>query len=321
MAPPLMTVLLVAQVAIPLALLAWLAFARRHSRVAWGLEAVLVGTYLIALSAAGLWLVLPWALLWVYTALFALALARSSRRLSQLDAWPEARRGWFGLAVRGALAAATCGLAVHALSGWRAPSGPAIELAFPLASGTYYVANGGSKELLNAHLMTLTGERFRPYRGESYGVDLVKLNPWGTRANGPAPRVPEAYAIFGDPIVAPCAGTVITAVDGIPDMPPGQADRKHMAGNHVIVQCGDAWIVLGHMHRGSVCVRGGDHVSVGQRLGNVGNSENTDEPHLHIHAQRPGTPSVPLGGDPVPILFDGRYLARNALIATHGGRP
>ena len=32
--------------------------------------------------------------------------------------------------------------------------------------------------LVNAHLMTLTGERYRPYRGQSHGVDLVKLSRW-----------------------------------------------------------------------------------------------------------------------------------------------
>ncbi len=35
------------------------------------------------------------------------------------------------------------------------------------------------------------------------------------------------------------------------------------------------------------------------------------EPHLHIHAQRPGSTIAPLSGEPVPTRFGGRYLVRN----------
>jgi hypothetical protein len=43
----------------------------------------------------------------------------------------------------------------------------------------------------------------------------------------------------------------------------------------------------------------------------VGNSGNSDEPHLHIHAQRPGVLWDPFKGDPLPMRFEGRFLVRN----------
>jgi hypothetical protein len=46
-------------------------------------------------------------------------------------------------------------------------------------------------------------------------------------------------------------------------------------------------------------------------VGQVGNSGNSHEPHLHVHAQRPAQRGALLSGDPLPIHFDGRYLARN----------
>jgi murein DD-endopeptidase MepM/ murein hydrolase activator NlpD len=49
-------------------------------------------------------------------------------------------------------------------------------------------------------------------------------------------------------------------------------------------------------------------------LGYVGNSGNTDEPHLHIHVQRPGPPSAPLSGEPRSVTFDGRFLVRNMVV-------
>ncbi|MEZ7171746.1 M23 family metallopeptidase [Sporosarcina sp. OR05] len=67
---------------------------------------------------------------------------------------------------------------------------------------------------------------------------------------------------------------------------------------------------MAHMKEGSVAVAKGDTVTTGQLLGKVGNSGNTSEPHLHIHAE--------LDGKGVPLTFDGRFLVRNQLVKTGG---
>ncbi len=126
-----------------------------------------------------------------------------------------------------------------------------------------------------------------------------------------SPDDPTGFAIFEDTLLAPCSGEVVLAADGYPDrLAPGTFPAT-LAGNHVILACGGTWVVLGHLRMGSVRVRKGDEVSVGDRLALVGNSGSSDEPHLHIHAQTPGTRTSPLGGDPIPITFDGRHLVRN----------
>ena len=51
-------------------------------------------------------------------------------------------------------------------------------------------------------------------------------------------------------------------------------------------------------------------VAVGDWLGSVGNSGNTGEPHLHVHAQTPGSTDAPMGSDPIPILFNGSFPVR-----------
>ena len=79
-------------------------------------------------------------------------------------------------------------------------------------------------------------------------MDVVRLNAWGFRARGLRPRDPTRYAIFGDPVRAPCSGRVVQALDGLPDLPPPQKDREHMAGNHVLLACGDVEVLLGHFH-------------------------------------------------------------------------
>ena len=52
--------------------------------------------------------------------------------------------------------------------------------------------------------------------------------------------------------------------------------------------------------------------AAGAVIGLVGNSGNSHEPHLHVHAQRPAAAGEePFSGDPLPMRFDGRYLVRN----------
>jgi hypothetical protein len=306
---------LILQIAVPLLLLLWLALGRHHGRIGWALTAVLVGAYLLTAAVAGIWLAFPWLVTPVILLLFALAGARSVRGAFAGARSPASAREWLLVATRGALALAAVALAGLALSGRRVPDAAVVDLTFPLRDGTFYVVNGGSVELINAHLATLHAEGpAREYRGQSYAVDIVAMNDRGARARGFAPRDPGAYAIFGAPIVAPCDGIVVASLDGLADLEPPRIDRMHMAGNHVVVDCDGAWIVLGHMRLGSVRVRPGDAVRVGERLGAVGNTGNTGEPHLHIHAQRPGTPSAPLGGEPLVMRFEGHYLARNAVV-------
>ena len=175
------------------------------------------------------------------------------------------------------------------------------------------VVNGGSNIKVNQHLMTLdtTIARFQAFRGQSYGVDIVKLDGWGLRANGLVPPEPNKYNIYGVSVYAPYSGQVIAAVDGLQDMPVPQTDRQHMAGNHVLLRCKDADVLLGHFKPGSLKVRMDDAIAIGQAVGAVGNSGNTSEPHLHIHAQQRGTVTEPFSGNPLPMRFDGRFLVRN----------
>jgi len=74
------------------------------------------------------------------------------------------------------------------------------------------------------------------------------------------------------------------------------------------------YVVLAHLRRGSVRVHSGQRVRAGQLLGRVGNSGNSSEPHLHVHAQ--DTPDLSAGtGLPIvfgPLSVDGAPVERAA---------
>jgi len=178
-----------------------------------------------------------------------------------------------------------------------------VELSFPLRNGTYYVIQGGNSKVTNI---------FHGLYKTINALDIVKLNRFGNRANGLLPKTLASYAVFGERIHSPCEGKVINAVDGLPDLAPHQVDIVNASGNHVVIGCKGVKVLLAHMMNGSVSVKRGAILKEGQPVGRVGNSGNTFEPHLHIHAAR--TPDESLRGPSVPILFDGRFLSLNSLV-------
>jgi len=105
---------------------------------------------------------------------------------------------------------------------------------------------------------------------------------------------------------------VLESVDGFPDLAPHSVDTGNPKGNHVVIECKGVKVLLGHMKNGSVLARQGTAVKEGQAVGRVGNSGNTFEPHLHIHAAR--SPDASLRGPSVPILFNGRFLSLNSMV-------
>ena len=194
-------------------------------------------------------------------------------------------------------------LNIIALNGYLYP-GEAVELTYPLRDGVYYVGGGGTSRWINGH------QAFPP---QNYALDIVRLNVFGNRAIIGDQADLQRYAIFGNPIYSPCSGTVVHAVYDQPDQLPPNTDVVNLAGNYVLIACYDVEILLAHMKQGSIVVTKGDMVEEGEILGAVGNSGNTSQPHLHIHAERGGISGKILDGEGVPIIFGNRFLARNSL--------
>lgn len=152
------------------------------------------------------------------------------------------------------------------------------------------------------------------WRGNAWAVDVVAVEVLGLRATGIVPADSVRYLSFGRPVATPCGGTVVVSVDDQADLALPKSDVRNRAGNHIILECHGAHVVMAHLRRGFLLVTSGESVQEGQLLAHEGNAVATDEPHLHIHAQRPGRPWAPMGGDPIPITFDGRFLLRGQRI-------
>lgn len=268
-------------------------WALRAARTTWFLEVAAAASIAAFAFLAGPWAFTSYYLRFAVPVLFLLAAAYSLRRPRG-----KAGRPALPISVLTLFAALDAGVGMSHVA-----PGESFNLPFPLAAGEYYVLQGGNSVVTNS---------FHASVGSALALDIVRLNAFGNRAKGIAPRALGDYEIFGDTVYSPCAGSVLAAQGSRPDHPPGESDAGQVNGNHVVLKCGDVEILLAHMRHGSVVVSAGQAVALGQAVGKVGDSGYSMEPHLHIGAKR--------DGKEVGLVFDNRQLSVNSTVVGIQGK-
>ncbi len=280
------------------------------SRLGWWAKALGLGSYVVLILIVGGWAYVNMYLRYVLAVGLVLALGSSFRATRELPFFPARNvRSRLILGIMAFLFSVFVVLTGFAIAGHFVGE-PPIDLAFPLRDGTYYVAHGGSSPLINYHNV---------HPSQRYALDIGKLKASGFRARGLFPKRLERYAIYGETLYAPCEGEVLEVVRDLPDLTPPERDGDNPAGNYVLVRCPGGDVYLAHMQSGSARVAPGDDVTRRTPIGRVGNSGNTTEPHLHVHAETDRPAGRFSGGRGVPIRFDGRFLVRNSLVVRRGG--
>ncbi len=279
----------------------WRLWQLHESTFAGWLVGIMEATLLIMLVlTVGRWDMAGYYVRYLLVAVFAASAIRAARRHRfdeqklphEISGRPQFWRTHRSTVVSLLLYALTLG---YVLEGRVSPQ-PSHELAFPLQGGRFIVGQGGGNFLLNHHA---------GHAAQQYAADIVALNGAGFRANGLLPKAVDHYAVYGAQVVSPCTGEVINLQDGLPDLAPPDADSDNAAGNHVVIDCKGLHVELAHLQTGSIVVSAADMLQAGDAIGRVGNSGNTTEPHLHIHAIDAST------GAGVPLVFDGVVPLRN----------
>ena len=184
---------------------------------------------------------------------------------------------------------------------------------------------------MTAHRMAMNPLDGNLWVAERFAIDYVQLSPDGTVYSGDRSR-PQSYPYFGTDVHAVADGPVVAVLDGLPEQIAGASPAglplEQYAGNHVVQDIsGDGtekrYALYAHLQTGSVAVAPGDRLSAGQVLGRLGNSGNTDAPHLHFHVM--STPD-PLRSNGLPFTFgrftlDGRLASMAALDPLLTGTP
>ena len=74
---------------------------------------------------------------------------------------------------------------------------------------------------------------------------------------------------------------------------------EYFLGNHVIIESSNGiFALMAHLKKGSIAVKEGQQVKEGDIIGQVGNSGNTIQPHLHFQLMKENDPS-----QSVPVPF------------------
>jgi hypothetical protein len=183
--------------------------------------------------------------------------------------------------------------------------GPATAVGVPVADGIWMMSEGCCRDDTHHRrgFAPVNGQALVPQR---FAIDFYLLDEEHRSWEGDPSEI-TSYFSYQQPIVAAAAGTVVRALDGVPNTtslpePPPIPPIEQTVGNHVIIEIAPGLYTLyGHMDPGSVRVEIGDRVEKGQELGLIGSSGNSTTPHLHFHLQ---TAETFFPSDGVPYVFD-----------------
>jgi hypothetical protein len=179
---------------------------------------------------------------------------------------------------------------------------------------------------LGAHRGALNALNGNLWGAERFAIDYVQLEPDGTMSAGDVTKN-ESYPYFGADIHAVADGPVVGVLDGLPEQVPTKTPTgltiDQYGGNHIVQDIGDGnYAFYAHLKTGSLKVKVGDQLSTGQVVAALGNTGNSDAPHLHFHVM--STPD-PLRSDGLPFVFssfrlDNRVASAGALDELLAGR-
>jgi hypothetical protein len=176
----------------------------------------------------------------------------------------------------------------------------------PPLRGDRWVDGDGCCKSIGPHRFTALPINGTERLPEHFAIDFVKLGEDGREFAGDDDTDLTSYYDYGADVLAVAAGKVVAVKDGLPDQVPGQLPPgitlEEAGGNYVVIHMHNGlYAFYAHMIPGSIVVEEGEVVRTGQLLGQLGNSGNSDGPHLHFHVMTNPSPLETVG---VPFVFD-----------------
>ena len=196
----------------------------------------------------------------------------------------------------------------------QAPADLALE--WPVGVGDWWIGLGPSNTSEHRRAVIRVGDDTVPHLAQRFAIDWVKMDARGEYARDHRGRRNTDWYGYGEPVLAVADARVVAVMDSIPDNTPGESSRAvamrvaTVLGNYVLLDLGRTsdtmhrYALYGHLKPGTLRVRAGDTVSVGQVLGSIGNSGNSDGPHLHFHVtEAVDAAAAPLRAEGVPFVL------------------
>ena len=178
-----------------------------------------------------------------------------------------------------------------------------LVVSLPFRSGDWYAHNGPGNHRA-AHwgsALVAEGSARIPQR---FAIDFIGVDSNGRAVRGDVQKSANADWIgFGHEIIAVADGVIYESRDGVTDNQPlvepprpTSPAAQETYGNYVIVAITSRTFVhYAHLQHNSVAVRTGQSVRRGDTIGRLGNSGNTNGPHLHFNITDRSRPKKPRG--------------------------
>lgn len=171
--------------------------------------------------------------------------------------------------------------------------------------GRWLAGNGLSND--TAHRRSIKASGGHAQIAQRFATDWVKMGDDGLIArNGDLSQNANYYG-YGAEALAVADGVVVEVKNGIAENVPQTKKRavpitlETITGNYVLLDLGNGRFALyAHLQPQSLKVKVGDKVKPGQVLGLIGNSGNSDLPHLHFHIVNAASP---LGAEGIPYVL------------------
>lgn len=180
---------------------------------------------------------------------------------------------------------------------------------------------------MTAHRMAVNPINGKLWVAERFAIDFVQLGADGRLFSGDKAKV-DSYPYFGADIHAVADGKVVAVVDGLPEQTPGAGPTgltlDQYGGNHIVQDIGDGnYAFYAHLRPQSLKVKAGDELKTGQVIASLGNTGNSDAPHLHFHLM---DGPDPLAANGLPFVIksfrlDNRLTSYDAVEPLLNGRP
>lgn len=186
---------------------------------------------------------------------------------------------------------------------------PAITIGAPLRGPGWVAANGlFSKD----HRRSFNAVDGREYLAQRFAIDWVQLGPDG-RFFRESSTANENFYGYGAEVIAVADGVISNLVTDQPENagsnPPTSrtVTLDSITGNSLVLDLGGGrYALYAHLKPGSLKVALGDKVKAGQVLAQLGNSGNSDAPHLHFQLMNANSP---LGAEGLPYQIRSFRLA------------
>ena len=187
-----------------------------------------------------------------------------------------------------------------------------VSISPPLTGDNWVDANSCCD--MTPHRMALNPINGKVWAAERFAIDYVQLGADGRIFAGDRAKV-ASYPYFG---------SEIHAVEAVPGVTPNGLTLQQYGGNQIVQDIGDGnYAFYAHLQPNSLKVKPGDKLSTGQVIGALGNSGNSDAPHLHFHVM---DGPDPLASNGLPFTFksfrlDSRLTSLSAADALFDGKP